>query len=78
MDKALHALAGALIFTACDLIGLPERVSLLIVLLAGCIKELSDYASQAGQIEAADILATMLGGLLAYSLTAAYRLRVPN
>ena len=78
MDKALHAAAGALIYTVSDSIGLPDSVSLAIVLLAAVAKELADYASSTGQVEALDILATLAGGLIAYSATTAYRLRLHN
>ena len=78
MDKALHALAGVLIFAASDLLDLPGSVSMAIVLLASAAKELADHASSNGQVEALDILSTLAGGLIAYIAAAAYRLTLPN
>ena len=78
MDKALHAGSGALIYTVSDAIGFPDSVSLAIVLLAAVAKELADYASSSGQVEALDIVATMLGGLAAYAALSAYRIRLHN
>jgi hypothetical protein len=78
VDKAYHLAAGALIYTVSHAIDLPDSVSLAIVLLAAVAKELSDYASSSGQVEALDIVATMLGGLAAYAAFNAYRLRLHN
>jgi hypothetical protein len=78
VDKAYHLAAGALIYTVSDAIDLPDSVSLAIVLLAAVAKELEDYARSSGQVEALDIVATMLGGLAAYAAFNAYRLRLPD
>lgn len=63
LDKANHALYGAVIASAGTLLAGP-LIGLVACLFAAIGKELYDMASETGKADPADTLATLAGGLL--------------
>lgn len=67
LDKAYHMIAGMILYAGFHFIN--PLVALAIVALIAVIKEVYDKISKTGTPEYADILFTILGGLLGYICT---------
>lgn len=67
LDKAYHLIAGLIIFAGVHFVN--NFLALVIVCVVAVAKEIYDKISKTGTPEYADILYTILGGILGYICT---------